>query len=83
MPDKTELTIYLNGLDESYFPEAWDRMVYYGDLFEQFYPEAHFRIDGGYSEEAMKVVQNSIDSWASHTLNYNHHQNYKIPGNGH
>ena len=70
-PAKTELTIYLNGLDESYFPEAWERMVYYGDLFNEFYPEAHFRIDGGYSEEAMAVVQNSINSWASHTINYN------------
>jgi len=70
-PAKTELTIYLNGLDESYFPEAWERMVYYGDIFNEFYPEAHFRIDGGYSEEAMAVVQNSINSWASHTINYN------------
>jgi hypothetical protein len=70
-PQKTEITIYLNGLDESYFPEAWDRMVYYGELFKKEYPEARFRIDGGYSEEAMKVVQNSIHSWASHTINYN------------
>lgn len=70
-PQKTEITVYLNGLDESYFPEAWDRMVYYGDLFKKEYPEVRFRIDGGYSEEAMKVVQNSIHSWASHTINYN------------
>jgi hypothetical protein len=70
-PLKTELTVYLNGLDESYFPEAWDRMVYYGDLFKAAYPEIRFRIDGGYSEEAMKVVQHSIHSWASHTINYN------------
>jgi len=69
-PEKTEISVYLNGLDESYFPEAWDRMVYYGDIFKQDYPEAKFRIDGGYSEEAMKVVQNSITSWASHTINY-------------
>jgi len=69
-PKKTELTVYLNGLDESYFPEAWDRMVFYGDIFKEYYPEVHFRIDGGYSEEAMKVVQNSINSWASHTLFY-------------
>ncbi|NND08702.1 MAG: DUF4091 domain-containing protein [Saprospiraceae bacterium] len=69
-PSKTELTVYLNGLDESYFPEAWDRMVYYGKLFDEFYPEARFRIDGGYSEEAMAIVQHDIDSWASHTLNY-------------
>jgi len=69
-PAKTEVTVYLNGLDESYFPEAWDRMVYYGKLFDELYPEARFRIDGGYSEKAMAVVQNDIDSWASHTLNY-------------
>lgn len=81
-PEKTELTIYLNGLDESYFPEAWDRMVYYGNLFEKFYPETHFRIDGGYSEEAMKVVQHSIDSWASHTINYNYDliKKYQVMG---
>jgi hypothetical protein len=69
-PEKTELTVYLNGLDESYFPEAWDRMVFYGDIFKADYPEVRFRIDGGYSEEAMEVVQHSISSWASHTINY-------------
>ncbi|MCK5101611.1 MAG: DUF4091 domain-containing protein [Cyclobacteriaceae bacterium] len=71
-PDKTEISVYLNGLDESYFPEAWDRMVYYGDIFKEYYPEARFRIDGSYSEEAMQVVKNSIGSWASHTLNYDY-----------
>ena len=69
-PKKTDITVYLNGLDESYFPEAWDRMVYYGNMFRTYYPEAHFRIDGGYSEEAMAVVKGSIKAWASHTLNY-------------
>jgi hypothetical protein len=69
-PEKTELTVYLNGLDESYFPEAWDRMVYYGEIFKEDYPEIRFRIDGSYSEEAMAVVKNSIKSWASHTINY-------------
>jgi hypothetical protein len=69
-PQKTDITMYLNGLDESYFPEAWDRMVYYGDMFKKLYPEAQFRVDGGYSEEAMKIIQNSINSWATHTINY-------------
>jgi hypothetical protein len=69
-PRKTELTVYLNGLDESYFPEAWDRMVLYGDIFKKDYPEVRFRIDGSYSEEAMEVVRHSISSWASHTINY-------------
>jgi len=70
-PEKTDLTVYLNGLDESYFEEAWSRMVYYGDIFEKYYPEAHYRIDGGYSEEAMDYVCKSIDYWGSHTINYN------------
>lgn len=26
-PHKTDITVYLNGLDESYFPEAWSRMA--------------------------------------------------------
>ncbi len=68
---KTDLYVYLNGLDESYFPEAWDRMAYYGDLFKNEYPESKFRVDGGYSEEAMRVIENSIEAWASHTINYN------------
>ena len=71
-PEKTDITVYLNGLDESYFPEAWDRMVYFGNIFREHYPEARFRIDGGYSEEALQIVKNSIDSWASHTIEYDY-----------
>ena len=70
-PDKTLLTAYINALDESYYPEAWDRMVYYGDLINEYFPEADHRVDGGFGEEAMEVIKNSIDSWASHTINYN------------
>lgn len=70
-PKKTDLTVYLNGLDESYFPEAWDRMVYYGGIFKEAYPEAQFRVDGSYGEEAMAIIGGSIDAWASHTINYN------------
>jgi hypothetical protein len=70
-PKKTDLYVYLNGLDESYFPEAWSRMVYYGDMFKKYYPEAQFRVDGGYNEEAMKIIEKSINAWATHTINYN------------
>lgn len=70
-PQKTDLFVYLNGLDESYFPEAWDRMVYYGNLFHKEYPEAQFRVDGAYNEEAMNIIGKSINAWASHTINYN------------
>lgn len=71
-PEKTMLTVYLNGLDESYFPEAWDRMAYYGELFKKYLPEAYYRIDGSYGEDAMKVVMPSISSWGAHTINYNY-----------
>ena len=71
-PSKTDITVYLNGLDESYFPEAWSRMVYYGDMFREFFPETQFRIDGGYTEEALQIVKNSISSWASHTIEYDY-----------
>lgn len=70
-PEKTHLFVYLNGLDESYFPEAWSRMVYYGEMFKEYYPEVQFRVDGGYDEEAMKIIGSSIDAWATHTINYN------------
>ena len=81
-PKKTDLTVYLNGLDESYFQEAWDRMVFYGDVFKKHYPEAQFRVDGAYSEEAMAVIGKSINSWASHTINYNIEQVKKHQKNG-
>jgi hypothetical protein len=81
-PVKTDLTVYLNGLDESYFPEAWSRMVYYGDMFRDHYPETLFRIDGGYTEEALQIVKNSITSWASHTIEYDYETIKKYQGMG-
>jgi Domain of unknown function (DUF4091) len=68
---KTDLFVYLNGLDESYFPEALDRMVYFGNLFKKNYPEAQFRVDGAYDPESMNKIGKSINAWASHTINYN------------
>ncbi len=67
---KTDITVYLNGLDESYFKQALERMVYFGNMFKQFYPEADFRIDGAYDDSAMQFVHKSVTAWASHTINY-------------
>ncbi|MDB5249241.1 MAG: hypothetical protein JWQ40_3635 [Segetibacter sp.] len=69
-PKTTDVTVYLNGLDESYFPEAWDRMAYYGNLFKKEYPEAGFRVDGAYTDTAMQVIENAISSWAVHTIEF-------------
>jgi len=68
--EKTDLTVYLNGLDESYFPEAWQRMQHYGNLFKKEYPEARFRVDGAYNDSAMNVIDKSISSWAVHTIEF-------------
>ncbi|HUQ64739.1 MAG TPA: glycoside hydrolase domain-containing protein [Flavitalea sp.] len=81
-PSKTELIVYLNGLDESYTHEAWERMVHYGEMFKKIYPEASYRIDGGYSEEAMKLLSKSIKSWASHTINYDYEKMKKYQAMG-
>lgn len=67
---KTDITVYLNGLDESYFPEAWSRMRHYGNLFKKEYPEAEFRVDGAYNDSAMDIIENSISAWAVHTIEF-------------
>lgn len=70
-PDKTRLIVYLNGLDESYFPEAWDRMDFWGKIFDKHFQESKYRVDGSYSEKAMKVIHDAIDYWCCHTIGYN------------
>ncbi len=70
-PDKIRLVVFQNGLDESYFPEAWARMVYYGNLFKEYFPEAAYRVDGGYSREAMETILEAIDYWCCHSVGYN------------
>ncbi|MFH1071608.1 MAG: hypothetical protein V1794_18460 [Candidatus Glassbacteria bacterium] len=69
-PAKTRLVVFQGGLDESYYSEAWERMVYYGKLFKEYFPEAHYRVDGGYSREAMEVIHEAIDYWCCHTVGY-------------
>jgi hypothetical protein len=46
-------------------------MVDYGTLFHKYFPEVHYRVDGGYSPEAMEIIHKSIDYLSAHTLNYN------------
>ncbi|MDH3650039.1 MAG: DUF4091 domain-containing protein, partial [Saprospiraceae bacterium] len=69
-PAKTDLIVYLNGLDESYFPEAWDRMKYWGGVYKRHFPETKFRVDGAYSTEAMEVIKDILDYWCCHTIGY-------------
>ena len=68
--EKVRLIVFQNGLDESYFPEAWARMVFYGNMFKEHFPEAAYRVDGGYSKEAMEAIHKSIDHWCCHSVGY-------------
>jgi len=61
---------FLNGLDESYFDEAYEQMLYYGGLLHEAMGRDWFsyRIDGGYSREAMDQLSREIDLWVCHTV---------------
>lgn len=61
---------FLNGLDESYFAEAYEEMIYYGKLLHESMGRDWFlyRIDGGYDREAMERLRSEVDLWVCHTV---------------
>lgn len=61
---------FLNGLDESYFEEAYEQMLYYGRLLHEAMGRDWFlyRIDGGYTKEAMERLAAEVDLWVCHTV---------------
>ena len=63
---------FLDGLDESYFDAAYEKMVYYGKLLHESMGQGWFkyRIDGGYSQEAMEKMHHEINLWVCHTVDY-------------
>jgi len=81
-PGRTALTVYLNGLDESYDPLAYKRMKEYGAFFRENYPEALYRIDGAYDKDAMKELHTFISAQASHTINYSYDEMKGYQENG-
>ena len=64
--------VFLDGLDESYNEAAYAKMRSYGRLLHEVLGRGWFqyRIDGGYSREAMESMQGEIDLWVSHTVSY-------------
>ena len=62
--------VFLDGLDESYHEDAYRRMVLYCDLLRKGMGKDWFqyRIDGGYSREAMEQLHPWIDLWVCHTV---------------
>lgn len=63
---------FLNGLDESYNEESYEKMLYYGKLLNDAMGRDWFkyRIDGGYSREAMEKLSREVDLWVCHTVAY-------------
>jgi hypothetical protein len=69
---KVQKIAFLDGLDESYSDAAYDKMVYYGNLLHEAMGRGWFkyRIDGGYSKEAMDKMYREIDLWVCHSADF-------------
>ncbi len=63
---------FLNGLDESYNEDAYEKMLYYGRLLHESLGRGWFqyRIDGGYTPEAMDKLKREVDLWVCHTVSW-------------
>jgi Glycoside hydrolase 123, catalytic domain len=69
---KVRKIAFLNGLDESYNEESYEKMMYYGRILHEAMGRDWFqyRIDGGYSREAMDKLSQEVDLWVCHTVEY-------------
>ena len=61
---------FLDGLDESYNEDAYEKMIYYGRLLHGAMGRKWFKypIDGGYSWQAMEKLSQEVDLWVCHTV---------------
>ena len=70
---KVRKIVFLGGLDESYYQEAYDKMVYFAKIVEKGLGKGWFmyRIDGGYNSSAMRQLHPHVDLWVCHTAGWN------------
>ena len=63
---------FLDGLDESYFEAAYEKMIYYGRLLHEAMGRGWFkyRVDGGYSRDAMERLSKEVELWICHTEDF-------------
>ena len=63
---------FLNGLDESYYEDAYEKMLYYGRVLHEGMGRDWFqyRIDGGYDREAMEKLSKEVDLWVCHSVSF-------------
>ena len=69
---KVRKVAFLNGLDESYSEDAYEKMMYYGKLLHEAMGRGWFqyRIDGGYTPEAMEKLGREVELWVCHTVSF-------------
>jgi hypothetical protein len=69
---KVRKIAFLNGLDESYSEDAYEKMMYYGKLLHEAMGRGWFqyRIDGGYTPEAMEKLGKEVELWVCHTVSF-------------
>jgi hypothetical protein len=69
---RVEKIAFLNGLDEAYSEDAYEKMIYYGRLLHEALGRGWFRyrIDGGYSREAMEKLAAEVELWVCHTVSF-------------
>jgi hypothetical protein len=63
---------FLDGLAESYYEAAYEKMLYYGRLLHEGVGRGWFkyRVDGGYSREAMERLSKEVELWVCHTQDF-------------
>ena len=69
---KVRKIAFLDGLDESYAEEAYEKMLYYGKLLHEAMGRGWFqyRVDGGYSQEALSKLKREVDLLVCHTVSF-------------
>jgi hypothetical protein len=67
---RVEKIVFLEGLDEAYYEDAYQQMIYYAGLLRRGLGKDWFkhRIDGGYSWEAMEKLYPYVDLVICHTI---------------
>ena len=69
---RVDKILFIDGLDESYNEAAYKKMAYYSALLKRGMGSGWFkyRIDGGYSWEAMEFLHPHVDLWVCHTRGF-------------
>ncbi|MFN7997468.1 MAG: DUF4091 domain-containing protein [Bryobacteraceae bacterium] len=64
---------FLDGLDESYNEESYEKMLYYGRLLHEAMGRDWFsyRVDGGYTRPVMERLSKEVGLWVCHTEDFN------------